>query len=108
MGSYRDYRKEFRRLKASALIQRCESLRPEAEPAAQLHAALDELLDTAFAADDVGYEKELVGYAYDLAERVADQLARQPELADLFRDSFAAAVHYRVPFTTFYLPALHR
>lgn len=108
MGSYREYRREFRRLKAAALIDRCRTLRPEAESAAHLHAALDELLDTAFASDDVAYEKELVGHAMDLAERIAERLARQPGLALLFRDSFAAAVHYRVPFTTFYLPGLHR
>lgn len=108
MGSYRDYRREFRRLKSAALIERCRTLRPEIEPAAHLHAALDELLDTAFASDDVAYELELVEHAKSLAERIAARLARQPALADLFRDSFAAAVHYRVPFTTFYLPGLHR
>ncbi|WP_404379558.1 hypothetical protein [Caenispirillum salinarum] len=107
MGSYRDYRHEFRRLKVEALMARCRSLDTAREPVARCHAAIDELLDTAFTTEDGQCERDLVDEARRLAETIAGQMARQPALATLLRDSFAAAVHYRTPFTTFYLPDLH-
>lgn len=88
-------------------MSRCRSIDIAREPAARCHAAIDELLETAFTSEDSDYEQVLVDEARRLAESVAEQMARQPALASLLLDSFAAAVHYRTSFTTFYLPDLH-
>lgn len=90
-----------------ALVSYCRSIDTAREPAARCHAAIDELLDTAFSTEDGQCERDLVNEARRLADSVAEQMASQPALATLLRDSFAAAVHYRTPFTTFYLPDLH-